>query len=282
MRPGGGTRRRGAGRRRVPGGAERERPQARGPGASPGAAAGARAAARPRRAVGAADEQQGEADPALPRGDRGGGLQLRRGRRGRRGLRPPGGAAGALLDPLRGGQGAPHRDRLRGPADPRRAAAGAGRGRRVLPWPLQPPAGRRVPGHQPPAAAADRGPAQPAQRADRGRRRAAVHLRLPPRRPRRLPPAAAADRAARRRRADGAERQLPLAAGADRRRQPLRRGADRRLLPAAAGRHAAADGAAPGRRAPGRAAADRARRLGGGGHRARPGDRRPHPAQLPG
>ncbi len=115
---------------------------------------------------------------------------LCRGRRGWRGLPPPGDPAGALLDPLRGGQGAPRRDRLRGPADPRRAAAGAGRDRRVLPQPLQPPAGRRVPGHQPPAAAADRGAAGPAQRAGRRRRRVPVDLRLPPRRPRRLPPAA--------------------------------------------------------------------------------------------
>ena len=56
--------------------------------------------------------------------------------------------------------------------------------------PLQPPAGRRVPGHQPPAAAADRGAARAAQRAGRGRRRVPVDLRLPPRRPRRLPPPA--------------------------------------------------------------------------------------------
>ena len=46
--------------------------------------------------------------------------------------------------------------------------------------------------------------------------------------------------AARRRRADGAERQLPLAAGADRRRQPLRRGAARRAYrPLRVGRRAA-------------------------------------------
>ena len=93
------------------------------------------------------------------------------------------------------------------------------------------------------------------------------------------------DRAARRRRADGAERQLPLAAGADRRRQPLRRGAARRD---ATGRCGSARAAAPTSRRPGaggragRAAADRARRLGRGGDRAGAGDRRPHAAQLPG
>ena len=66
------------------------------------------------------------------------------------------------------------------------------RARRRLPRPLQPPAGRRVPGHQPSAAAADRGAARAGDRGDGGRRRAAVDLRLPPRRPRRLPRAARA------------------------------------------------------------------------------------------
>ena len=127
----------------------------------------------------------------LPRGGRGGGLPLRRGGRGRRGLPPRRRAARALLGPLRGGQGAARRDRLRGPADPRRAAARAGRDRRGLPQPLPPPAGRRVPGHQPPAAAPGRGAARAAHAAGRGRRRAAVDLRLPPRRPRRLPRPAA-------------------------------------------------------------------------------------------
>ncbi len=70
-----------------------------------------------------------------------------RGRRGGRRLPPPGRAAGAVLRPLRGRQGPPRRDRLRGPADARGATAGAGRDRRRLPRPLQPPAGRRVPGH---------------------------------------------------------------------------------------------------------------------------------------
>ena len=238
-------------RRAGAGGDARERPQARAGRAGAGAAERARPAAGPRRAAGAAHRQQGEGDPPLPRGDRHGDLaHAPRPGEGGEAYRHLARAAAALLGPLRGGQGAPRRDRLRGPADPRRAAAGAGRDRRGLPQPLQPPAGRRVPGHQPPAAAADRGAARAAQRAGRGRRRAAVDLRLPPRRPRRLPPPARADRRARRRRADGAERQLPLAPGADRRRQPVRRGAAGRDLPAAAGRATPADGrqVEPGRR----------------------------------
>ena len=53
-------------------------------------------------------------------------------------------------------------------------------------------------------------------------------------------------------------------------------------LPAAAGRRAAVVPGPARPRPGGRAAADRARRLGRGGDRARTGDRRPHPAQLPG
>ena len=80
-----------------------------------------------------------------------------------------------------------------------------------------------------------------------------------------------------------AQRQLPLAAGGDRRGQPLRRGAARRRLPAAAGRGGAVRGAGGRRRgAGGRAAADRPRRLGRRRDRAGAGDRRRHPAQLPG
>ena len=64
----------------------------------------------------------------------------------------------------------------------------------------------------------------PATAADGRRRRAAVDLRLPPRRPRRLPRAARARSSARAdAEADRAERQLPLPAGGDRRRQRARR-----------------------------------------------------------
>ncbi len=94
---------------------------------------------------------------------------------------------------------------------------------------------------------------------------------------------ARADRRARRRRADGAERQLPLPPGGDRRRQPLRRGAARRRATGRCGSAPPPAEPAPrGARPGGRAAADRARRLGRGGDRAGAGDRRPHPAQLPG
>ena len=62
------------------------------------------------------------------------------------------------------------RRRLRGPPAPRRRPARAGGDRQRLPRPLQPPHGRRVPGHQPAAAAPDRGAARAGHRAD-GRRR---------------------------------------------------------------------------------------------------------------
>ena len=124
----------------------------------------------------------------------------------------------------------------------------------------------------------------PAQRADGGRRRAAVDLRLPPRRPRRLPRAAASGST---QRADaelmalsGNFRSRPEVIGAV---NALGDDAARRRLPAAAGRRRAAGAEPPpGERPGGRAAADRARRLGRGGDRAGAGDRRPHPAQLPG
>ena len=198
-----------------------------------------------------------------------------------RGLPPRRDPAGALLLSLRGGEGAARGDRLRGPADPRRPPAGAGRDRRGLPRPLQPPDGRRVPGHQPPAAAADRGVARARQRADGRRRRVPVDLRLPPRRPRRLPRAPAGDGGERRRRDDGAERQLPLPARGDRRRQRTRRRASRRLLQAAAGRRPAPRAGAPRQGTGGRVAAHRPRRLGRGGDRPGADRRRPHTAQLP-
>ncbi len=122
-RSGGGDRARGRGRRRDAGGAESERPQA---GAARESALRAHrqrrrpAVARP--AGRAADRQQGEGHGRLPRGDRRRGRPHRRGRRGRACLSPRRAAPRALLHPLRGGQGPPRRDRLRGPADPRRRA----------------------------------------------------------------------------------------------------------------------------------------------------------------
>jgi len=79
-------------------------------------------------------------------------------------------AARSLLAALRGDQGATRRARLRGPAAARRPPARTGGDRQRLSGPVQPPAGRRVPGHEPAAAAADRGAARAADRAD-GRRR---------------------------------------------------------------------------------------------------------------
>ena len=187
--------------------------------------------------------------------------------------------------PLRGGQGTPRRDRLRGPADPRRAAARAGRDRRGLPGPLQPPAGRRVPGHQPPAAAADRGAAR-ARAASWSWSATSCSRSTASATPTSTSSAGSGEliEAARRRRADGAERQLPLAAGGDRRRQPLRRArcsatTYRPLRVGAPPR--------PSRRRPAQGPAvelllTAPRRLGRGGDRARAGDRRPHAAQLPG
>ncbi len=151
-----------------------------------------------------------------------------------------------------------------------------------LPLALPPDPRRRVPGHQPAAAAADRGAARAEDRAGRGRRRAAVDLRVPPRRPRGLPPPARGDRPPRRRRADATERQLPLAAGGDRGGQPLRRGAVRRRLHAAAGGRRLASHARGHRFETSRAAAHRPRRLGCRGNRAGAGDRRLDAAQLPG
>ena len=195
LRSRGGDRARRRGGRGGAGGAERERSQARAARAGAGAAAarpGRRPASTscgrcaPRSKAKAMAAYREAIEAAISRTAEAG--------EGGEAYRHLGRAAGALLGPLRGGEGAPRRDRLRGPADPRRAAARAGRDRRGLPRPLQPPAGRRVPGHQPPAAAADRGAARAAQRAGRGRRRAAIDLRLPPRRPRGLPPAAPPDR----------------------------------------------------------------------------------------
>ena len=145
----------------------------------------------------------------------------RRGRRGRRGLRPPGRAAGAVLGPLRGGEGTPRRDRLRGPADPRRAAAGAGRDRRALPRPLPPAPGRRVPGHQPAAAAADRGAAR-AEAPSWSWSATSCSRSTASATPTSTSSAAGARRSTARADAElmRAERQLPLAAGGDRRRQP--------------------------------------------------------------
>ena len=161
-----------------------------------------RAPARPRRARRAAHRQQGEAD-APPTG-----------RRSRRRLaaspRRARAASPTATSPsccelfsaaLRGGQGAARRDRLRGPADPRRAAARAGRDRRA-------PTAARF-SHLLVDEFQDTNRLQlrliealrgPRSRADRGRRRAAVDLRLPPRRPRRLPRAARAIEASARRR----------------------------------------------------------------------------------
>ena len=143
-------------------------------------------------------------------------------------------------------QGAARRHRLRGPAAAGRAPARADRDGRRLPSPVQPPPGRRVPGHQPPAAAPDRGAARAEVPADGRRRRAAVDLRLQARRPRRLPRAARGDRGERRRRGDPAERQLPLPPRGDRRRQRDRRAAAGRLH-AAAGRRSARPAPAAGR-----------------------------------
>ena len=275
-RSGGGDRARGRGRRRDAGGAEPERPQA---GAARESALRAHrqrrrpAVARP--AGRAADRQQGEEHDRLPRGDRRRGRPHRRGRRGRDCLPPHRAAPRALLHPLRGGQGPPRRDRLRGPADPRRPPAGTNRDRRRLPLALQPPAGRRVPGHQPTAASPDRGPARPAGRADGRRRRVPVDIRLSPRRPRRLPPAATGSRREPRRRVDGAERQLPLAAGGGRRGQrDGREAARRQVLPPAARRRDARRRRSRRRRDPGRAAAHRPQRLGCGGDRPGTRDRR--------
>ncbi len=95
-------------------------------------------------------------------------------------------AAGPLRRRLRRGQARARRRRLRRPraagARPARARA---RHRRRLPRSLRAHHGRRVPGHEPAAARAAR--AGGARQRVHGRRRAAVDLRLPPRRRRGLP-----------------------------------------------------------------------------------------------
>ena len=86
---------------------------------------------------------------------------------------------------------AARRARLRGPAARRGALLErTGADRRGLPRPLPPPARRRVPGHQRLQLRLIEALRGPDTRAVRRRRRAAVDLRLPPRRPRRLPRAA--------------------------------------------------------------------------------------------
>ena len=108
-------------------------------------------------------DSKAKADGRLPRGDRRGHRPRRRGRRGRRRLPPPRRAARALRRRFEAVKERRARDRLRGPAAARRRPARAGRDRQRLPRPLQPPARRRVPGHQPAPAAADRGAARAAR-----------------------------------------------------------------------------------------------------------------------
>ncbi len=78
---------------------------------------------------------------------------------GGRRLSPPRNPARALLRAIHGRKGTARGPRLRGPPDPRDAIARAVRARRRLQHPLQPPVGRRVPGHQPLPAPPDRGSA---------------------------------------------------------------------------------------------------------------------------
>ena len=114
----------------------------------------------------------------------------------------------------------------------------------ALAWPLRPPHGRRVPGHESRSARADRRPTWARDPALRGRRRAPVDLPVPPRRPRGLPASGGAA-AAPTRRPDGcAPRQLPLACRSARRcRLPRARRCSTTFAPLEAGLEA--DGEPP-------------------------------------
>ena len=163
---GGGAATRGRGGRGGAGGAEAGQRQPRAAASGRWRSSRARPAARPRRAGRAArPSSKAKAAGRLPGGDRGGGRPRRRGGRGRRRLPPPRRAAAsssppASRRPRSGARGSTSRTCR---SSPRGLLERAEIGER-LPRPLQPPAGRRVPGHQPPAAAADRGAARAAAR----------------------------------------------------------------------------------------------------------------------
>ena len=183
-------------------------------------------------------------------------------------------AARALLEALRRSQGQACGRRLRGPAAPRDPVARADRARRRLQRPLPAPDGRRVPGHQPLAAAVDQGSARPCDHGDDGRRRAPIDLRIPSRRPRRVPRTARAGRCRPGLEGDRVERELPLAAGGDRRGEHDRGAAARRGVPAPPGRERLPRHASPPGEGPAVEILLTGRRwVGRGGHRARAGDR---------
>ena len=146
-------------------------------------------------AGGAANRQQGQVDGAYREAIEAAVGAGRGGRRGRAAYGHVARAAGLFSAPLRGARrSAAPGSTSRTCSCSRCACSSATEIGAAYREPLQPPAGRRVPGHQPPPAAADRGAAGPRHPPDGGRRRAAVDLRLPPRRPRRLPRAAPRDR----------------------------------------------------------------------------------------
>ena len=164
--------------------------------------------------------------------------------------------------------------RLRRPRAARAAAARRARGRaRGVVGALRAADGRRVPGHQP-APAGDPARARPRQPVHR-RRRAAVDLRLPPRR--REPVSRAARELAERGGEPGADAQLPQSrarcwTSSTRSSPSASPGFADARAPASA--TASAGDAGDARRAGGRAAADRRRRLGGARGAGRAGRRR--------